>query len=115
MNNPSGLPPLAPPSTGRRQQKFHEATAISSPRGGATNQNPSWNEPRMSNPPRASEKAKSASNGRSVAHDKVWLCTFLLHTLAYLGVSGYINYTAVTNDKQPITKDSDLGPINTYV
>ena len=63
--------------------------------------------------PQATKKANTASAGPSVVvHDKLWLYTFLLHTIAYLGVSGYINYTTITNDKQPITEDSNLGPID---
>jgi len=90
---------------------------VRSPGIGSTSQNPSGSESisEKLGSPRASKKVKPTSNGRSVVHDRVWLCTFLIHTLAYLGVSAYINYTAVTNDKQPITEDSDLGPIDTYV
>ena len=63
--------------------------------------------------PQATKEANTASKRPSVVvHDKVWLYTFLLHTIAYLGVSGYINCTTITNDKQPITEDTDLGPID---
>jgi hypothetical protein len=119
MNDQKPLPPFQPPQSSQqyRQSKFKQATTVWSPGIGSTSQDPFWHESRSEKvkSPQPSTKAKSASNGRSVVHDKVWLCTFLLHTLAYLGVSAYINYSAVTNDKQPITEDSDLGPINTYV
>jgi len=59
-----------------------------------------------------SESSRASKKVKPIIHDKVWLYAFLLHTLAYLGVSGYINYTTITNDKQPITEDSDLGPID---
>jgi hypothetical protein len=119
MSNQQPLPPSKPPQSSQqyRPSKFKQATTVWSPGNGSTSQDPFWHESRSEQveSPQASKKAKPASNGRSVVHDKVWLCTFLLHTLAYLGGSAYINYTAVTNDKQPITEDSDLGPINTYV
>jgi hypothetical protein len=119
MSNQNPTPPFKPPQSSQQYQssKFEEATTVRSPGKGSTSQNPSWHESRSEKveAPRASKKVKPAPSGRSVVHDKAWLCTFLLHTLAYLGVSAYINYTAVANDKQPITEDSDLGPINTYV
>jgi hypothetical protein len=49
---------------------------------------------------------------KSLVHNKVWLYIFLVHTLAYVGITAYINYVAVTNDKQPITGDASLGPID---
>jgi hypothetical protein len=110
MDNQRPLPPFVPPSG---QQKFHENTTVRSPGVGSSSQHPSWKEAdEKSAALRAPNKARPGSNGVSVIHDQVWLYTFLVHTLAYLGVSGYINYTAITNDKQPITEDSDLGPID---
>jgi hypothetical protein len=49
---------------------------------------------------------------KSLVHNKVWLCVFLVHTLAYVCITAYINYVAVTNNKQPITGDASLGPID---
>jgi hypothetical protein len=110
MKDQIPLPPFVPPSG---QQKFHENTTVLSPGDGSSSQNPSWNvSDEKSAATRAPNKASPGSNGVSVTHDKVWLYTFLVHTLAYLGVSGYINYTAIINDKQPITEDSDLGSID---
>lgn len=66
--------------------------------------------------PRSPAKVRPAKQGgQSGIHDKVWLFLFLVHTLAYLGVSAWINYAVIANDKQPISEDSDLGPIDVYV
>jgi hypothetical protein len=52
---------------------------------------------------------------KSLVHNKVWLYVFLVHTLAYVGITAYINYVTVANDKQPITEGTSLGPIDMYV
>jgi hypothetical protein len=58
---------------------------------------------------------KSDKREKSLVHDKIWLCIFLIHTLAYLGVSAYNNYVAVINNSQSINEDASLGPIDMYV
>ena len=50
--------------------------------------------------------------GRPAVNDKWWLIFFLVHTLAYLGTSAWISYTALTNAKLPITEDTS-DPIDT--
>lgn len=91
-----------------RQAKFHEAISQPSPQEPVVGR-----VSEKSAAPQATKTANTASKGPSiVVHDKVWLYTFLLHTIAYLGVSGYVNYTTITNDKQPITEDSEFGPID---
>jgi len=51
-------------------------------------------------------------SGSPAVNDKWWMIFFLVHTLAYLGISAWINYAAITNDKLPITEDTS-GPIDT--
>jgi len=62
-----------------------------------------------------SPSSKSDRKGKSFVHDKIWLCIFLIHTLAYLGASAYNNYVAVTSNKQAVNEDTSLGPIDMYV
>jgi hypothetical protein len=62
-----------------------------------------------------STSSKSDRKGKSFIHDKIWLCIFLIHTLAYLGVSAYNNYVTVANNKQAVNEDTSLGPISMYV
>jgi hypothetical protein len=41
-----------------------------------------------------------------VTKDKWWLWGFLLHTLIYLGGSAYVNWKAMSLDKQVVTNDT---------
>lgn len=98
-----------------RPPKFAEATTVLNSPGGSTSQNPAHplpKKPKVSEVPR---KGKTAPKSLTDIHDKVWLFIFLIHTLAYLGVSAWINYAVIANDKQPINEDNDLGPIDVYV
>jgi hypothetical protein len=54
------------------------------------------------------------AGGNRVVHNKIWLYGFLLHTLAYFGGSGYINYLSISTGKQLIAEGSP-GPIDMYV
>ena len=57
----------------------------------------------------------NADSGRGrVLQNKMWFYTFLLHTMAYFGGSGYINYLSISTDKQLLTEGGQ-GPIDLYV
>ena len=60
-------------------------------------------------------EAGDISSGRGrVIQNKMWFYTFLLHTVAYFGGSGYINYLSISTDKQLITEGGQ-GPIDLCV
>lgn len=57
----------------------------------------------------------NADSGRGrVLQNKMWFYTFLLHTVAYFGGSGCINYLSISTDKQLLTERGQ-GPIDLYV
>jgi hypothetical protein len=58
------------------------------------------------------DAANTDSKRIKVISDKWWLLAFLVHTAAYLGASGWINYAAIANDRLAITNGT-LGPIDT--
>jgi hypothetical protein len=58
------------------------------------------------------DASRTSSKRIKVISDKWWLLAFLIHTAAYLGASGWINYAAIANDKMAITNGT-LGPIDT--
>jgi hypothetical protein len=62
-----------------------------------------------------SDSPKANLESGNAVHDKAWLYTFLVQTIAYLGGTAYINYAAFSNGNQSITEDSQLGPIDLYV
>ena len=60
-------------------------------------------------------EAGDINSGRGrVIQNKMWFYTFLLHTVAYFGGSGYINYLSISTDKQLLTEGGQ-GPIDLYV
>jgi hypothetical protein len=58
------------------------------------------------------DASRTSSKRIEVISDKWWLFAFLIHTIAYLGASAWINYAAIANDKVAIT-DGTLGLIDT--
>jgi hypothetical protein len=119
-----------PPNRGKRtpdrsrheQAKINHERALRARKAQEVEQEKEEETPTLTHPgpppqidPSASMDKSVDQAGKSAIQDKWWFATFLVHTLGYLGASAWINYTTVTNDKQPVTEDSDLGPIDTYV
>jgi hypothetical protein len=60
------------------------------------------------------EPANTGSRRQQVTHDKLWLYGFLIHVIAYMSASAYINYLSISTVQQPIAEDHQ-GPIDVYV
>jgi hypothetical protein len=107
------LPPSVTPSQENRRTKFQEEMTEATPIKPSSQDR--YPVPKRPNTFETSKEANTASKNLHAIHDKVWLGVFLVHTLAYLGFSAYINYVTVANDKQSITEVTSLGPIDMYV
>ena len=97
-----------------RKPKFAEATAVVSPIEATTHRGI---DTQLHNQDRSSHSIQSGSAktiaSRSV-HDKWWLWGFMIHAIAYLGSSAYINYVVFIDSRSQIAEDAS-SPITTYV
>jgi hypothetical protein len=128
MEDQKAQPSYDPSTMEYRKSKFKEDTMPSnetpskrktSGDEGSSSQNPIERldpNPEETDSFEASKYAEDRKTRSGLAvHDKAWLYAFLIQTIAYLGATAYINYAAISNDKRPITENSELEPIDLYI
>lgn len=94
------------PTQKHKTPAFSEATGVLSPGVGSTQTMKHEQEQADTADAMVRSKDKKAGSIR----DKWWLWGFLIHTIAYLGCSAYINYLAITV-AQPQNTEATSSPI----
>jgi len=94
------------PTQKHKTPAFSEATGVLSPGVGSTQT--MKHEQEQANTADAMVRSKDKKAGS--IRDKWWLWGFLIHTIAYLGSSVYINYIAIT-EARPQSTENTSSPI----